>query len=75
MKPYLKPEVLHYLRKNRKRYFYDEDGIFKRRKCGIDYRTFCRALRSFPVEIDTAYSVLEILQVPETKHSNLIDWK
>jgi len=75
MKPYLKSEVLHYLRKNRKRYFCDENGKFERRRDGIDYRTFCRALRSLPVEIDTVYSVLEILDVPKEKHTNLIEWR
>ena len=75
MKPCLKPEVLYYLRKNRKRYFYDEDGKFKRRKSEIDYRTFCRALKFLPVEIDTAYKVLKILDVPSEKMPELIEWK
>ena len=75
MKPYLKPEVLYYLQKNRKRYFYDETGKFRRRKCEIDYRTFCRALKLLPIEIDTAYRVLEILDVPQDKMPKLIEWK
>jgi len=74
MKPRLKPEVLRYLRKNRKRYFCDEQGTFQKTKHEIDYRTFCRALKLFPVEIDTAFTVLEILDVPEEDMPDLIEW-
>ena len=75
MKPQLKPEVLALLRKNRKRYFYDGNGAFQRRRCGIDYRTFCRALNLLPIEIDTAYGVLEILEVPPEDMPEYIEWK
>lgn len=75
MKPCLKPEILRYVRRNRKRYFCDENGMFQRKKCGIDYRTFCRALNLLPVEIDTAFSVLEILEVPPENMPGFIDWK
>ncbi len=75
MRPHLRPEVLSFLRKNRKRYFYDGNGAFQRRRCDIDYRTFCRALNLLPIDIDTAYSVLEILDVPKKDMPNFIEWR
>ena len=74
MKPYITPEALRYLKKNRKHYFFDDAGNTVRKRHGICYRTFCRALQSQPVEIRTAYSVLEILEVPKEKQTDLIDW-
>ena len=75
MKPRLKSDVLFYLRKNRKAYFLDDRGSFKRRKSGIEYRTFCRALNFLPVEVNTAYTVLEILGIPEKDRPQFIEWK